>query len=297
MISRQIPSAEQLDDLFTNSSVGIIICDGTGCVELWNRAASLIMGLAAESSIAGQKIRDMIMPSGDRDWPDVESRLQSGAAIESAEFAMRPSTEEFEERTFVANAVAGTTSDGDKHWFWIVRPNLVSRLPGRPETSGTHETDARAWVNALGRAARTGTADSGDEGADREELLTAFFENAPAAIHLIGFDGSIKYANPADKSLVGYAERPSAYVGHHVEQIYQDKDVVDDFMSRWGDDSPIINFRANFIRSDGEIIPVVIYSTANADKGRLENTRCFVFNDPIPEAPRDKVSQYSWPSA
>ena len=39
---------------------------------------------------------------------------------------------------------------------------------------------------------------------------------------------------------------------------------------------------------------MLIYSTANAADGALENTRCIVFRDPRPDLPRAQVSNYDF---
>jgi hypothetical protein len=103
----------------------------------------------------------------------------------------------------------------------------------------------------------------------------------------------VLYANKYDIGLVGHDGDPGGFLGHHVEQVYQDHRVVEDFMGRWGEDAPIINFRANFVRKDGKTQPVLIYSTANAEGG-FQNTRCVVFRDPRPDLPRSNVSAFDF---
>ncbi len=95
--------------------------------------------------------------------------------------------------------------------------------------------------------------------------------------------------------LVNFQDDPGRYVGQHIRQIYDDQTVVDDFLSRWDEDSPIINFRANFVTSDGDRKPVLIFSTAKASDGAVNNTRCFVFNDHRTAQPRDSIRAFNWP--
>jgi len=60
--------------------------------------------------------------------------------------------------------------------------------------------------------------------ARRERELSDFLENATEAIHKVGADGTVLWANRAELELLGYDEED--YVGHHIAEFHADADVI-----------------------------------------------------------------------
>ncbi|WP_438290441.1 PAS domain-containing protein [Streptomyces sp. HUAS TT7] len=281
-----IPSTDQLIDVIGNSSVGIAVTDGTGAVVLHNKAQSVLMG--GEAAHLGGRI---LLDGADDGLARLLQRLEQEQRVENVQVAY--CSAEGREHTARVNAVVAGKSGGTTRIHWVSRPELGERLPVPNTAAGdTATSDATAWIRAVGACARPSLAPS----ADKEEVMREFYQVAPVAIHLIGVNGNVMYANPADVALVEYDSSPSEYVGGHIRKIYEDQGLLDDFLSRWEEDSPIINFRANFVTKEGAPKPVLIFSTAQAQGGTVSNTRCFVFNDPEPERTRDTASAFGWPA-
>src|SRR5207248_10973843 len=115
----------------------------------------------------------------------------------------------------------------------------------------------QSWISRVHRASDDSPASPGDV-----DLIRGFYDHCPVAIHLIAEDGRVAHANWKDIEIVGAGAEPDRYVGHHLRHIYADQAVIDDFLNRWGVDSPIIDFRAHFFNRD-EPVPAVILSTCN----------------------------------
>lgn len=278
------PTADKLIDLFFNCSVALFVTDGTGTVILDNRAARAMV----DQDSVGHQLPDLVgMTDG---WERVRHNLNRDGLIENLPCFVGHGTELNVEVT--ANVSSAEGSAGNEYLFWMVRPELTATLPAEGAAEPPALTDAGKWiarVNGQATAAASGLTDD-----ELQEILALFFHHAPAGIHLLADDGSVAYANEFDINLVGRDDNPETFIGHHVRQIYQDQRVVEDFMGRWGEDAPIINFRANFVRADEKVQPVLIYSTANASSGALENTRCICFRDPRPDLPRASVSAFDF---
>ena len=279
-----IPSAEQLVDVIGNSSVGIAVTDGTGAVVLHNKAQSVLMGGEAAH------FTERILVGGADGLAPLLARLAAEQRIDNVEVAYRST--DGKQRAARVNAVR-VEDGGTVRIHWVSRPELGERLPVS-NTSDEDETtsDATAWIRAVDACEHPALAPT----ADQQSVMREFFEVAPVAIHLIGVNGNVMHANPADIALVEFDATPTDYVGNHIRQIYEDQGLVDDFLSRWDEDSPIINFRANFVTREGAPKPVLIFSTAQAEGGNVSNTRCFVFSDPEPGRARDRVSAFGWPA-
>lgn len=281
----KLPSVEQLIDVVGNSSVGIAVTDGTGAVALHNKALAILLG--GEVSDLGGRIR----VEGSTDGvPELLKRLEKDGRFENVQVVFRGV--DGKDRTGAMNAVRISDGKGVRV-HWVGRPELEKRLPVSDTSTDDHAmSDAAAWIRAVDQRELPKLTPT----AAAEALLREFYLVAPVAIHLIGANGTVMHANPADVALVEYSATPSEYVGGHIRRIYEDQGLLDDFLSRWDEDSPIINFRANFVTKDGAPKPVLIFSTAQAEGGSVSNTRCFVFNDPQPGRERDKVSAFGWPA-
>ncbi|MEV4844448.1 PAS domain-containing protein [Micromonospora matsumotoense] len=263
------PPSEQLLDLFNWASPGMLVTDADGAVVLANKAATeLLRGNATAGTRAAAAMGiddyDVLLAA----WKPVENRE---AVFANADFA-----------SGYANLGFGEV-DGRTYGFWALRP--VTTHPTPAPAPGEGASTAQVWINQVNRSRESYV----PVGAEAVRFIQAYYDNCPVAIHLIEEDGTVAYANWKDIAIVGASAQPDAYVGHHIRRIYADQDVVEDFLGRWGEDAPIIDFRADFL-NDGKRVPVVIFSTAKVEDNRLKNTRCFVFPDSHPHLERDKVS-------
>ncbi|MCS0639774.1 PAS domain-containing protein [Streptomyces sp. LP05-1] len=278
------PSVEQLIDVIGNSSVGIAVTDRTGAVLLHNKALSVLM------NGEGDRLGGRLLVDGADAVPGLLKRLEKEGRFENVRVTYR-SADGTRERSAAVNAVVAGSGDRARV-HWVSRPELGERLPVSSATTEDAASDAASWIRAVDEREQPALAPTAKD----EEILREFYEVAPVAIHLIGVNGQVMHANPADVALVEYSSAPTEYVGGHIRKIYEDQGLLDDFLSRWDEDSPIINFRANFVTRDGAPKPVLIFSTAQAAGGNVNNTRCFVFNDPEPQRDRDVVSAFGWPA-
>ncbi|MFF8032094.1 hypothetical protein [Streptomyces sp. NPDC016626] len=279
------PSVEQLIDVIANSSVGIAVTDRSGAVVLHNRAQSVLMG--GEADHLGGRI---LLDGAQDGLKTLIQRLEEEQRIENVQVTYR-GIDGTHERASWVNAVLTGSGDGTRI-HWVSRPELGERLPVSNDSAEDVTSDAASWIRAVNERPLPTLAPT----AEQEDVLREFYRVAPVAIHLIGVNGQVMHANPADVALVGYTAAPTEYVGGHIRTIYEDKGLLDDFLGRWDQDSPIINFRANFLTREGAPKPVLIFSTAQAEGGSVTNTRCFVFSDPEPQRARDNISAFGWPA-
>ncbi|WP_040592791.1 PAS domain S-box protein, partial [Mesorhizobium metallidurans] len=100
-----------------------------------------------------------------------------------------------------------------------------------------------------------------------------FFENGGIALHLVGADGTILYANKAELEMLGYPAEQ--YIGHHISEFYPDQDVIGDILARLGRGEKLDKYPAQMCGSDGSIKHVEVTSSAQFRDGQLVNTRCF----------------------
>ncbi|MEV3870652.1 PAS domain-containing protein [Streptomyces sp. NPDC049906] len=262
------PSSVQLLDLFNWASPGMLVTDASGAVVLANKAATELLGngAAVGTPLAGVLGID-----------DHDALRTVGAPVENREVA-------FAHPDFAsgyANLGFGEVG-GATHGFWALRP--ITTHPTPSPTAGEGSSTAQAWIRQVDQSNESYL----PVGEEAVELIQAYYDHCPVAIHLIEEDGTVAHANWKDIAIVGASERPDSYVGHHIRHIYADQDVVEDFLGRWGEDAPIIDFRADFL-NEGARVPVVIFSTAKVEDNKLRNTRCFVFPDSHPDRKRDKV--------
>ncbi|WFE61360.1 PAS domain-containing protein [Micromonospora sp. WMMD712] len=262
------PSPEQLLDLFNWASPGMLVTDADGAVVLANKAATELLG---DTAAAGTPLAAALGVD------DYDALLAAGTPVENRE--ARFANPDF--ASGYANIGFGEV-DGRIYGFWALRP--VTTHPTPSPTPGEGPSTAQVWINQVDRSSDS----YAPVGAEAVRFIRAYYDHCPVAIHLIEEDGTVAHANWKDISIVGASAQPETYVGHHIRRIYADQDVVEDFLGRWGEDAPIIDFRADFL-NNGERVPVVIFSTAKVEDDRLKNTRCFVFPDSHPHRERDKV--------
>ncbi|WP_246683397.1 PAS domain S-box protein [Mesorhizobium sp. B2-1-3A] len=100
-----------------------------------------------------------------------------------------------------------------------------------------------------------------------------FFDNGGMALHVVGADGTILYANKAELELLGYPQ--DQYVGRHISDFYPDRNAIDDMLVRLGKGEKLNKYPAQLRTCQGSIKHVEITSSARFRDGKLTNTRCF----------------------
>lgn len=99
-----------------------------------------------------------------------------------------------------------------------------------------------------------------------------FFENAVAAMHLVGADGTILRANKAELELLGYA--PDEYVGRHIAEFHFDRITIDEILMRLARGEALDKYPARLRAKDGTIKHVQISSNVYFRDGKFAHTRC-----------------------
>lgn len=266
------PADDQLVELFNRASAGLLVTDANGRIVLANKASAELLH---DARTAGTVLPAVL------GIDTFATLVGSGNPIENVSVTFPD--DEFS--SGFANIGFGVVDDRT-YAFWAIRPATHAPLPATGDSTPKNTTGtAESWIT------RVDTKDSTYVPASAADiaLIRGIYDYCPVAIHLIEEDGNVGYANWKDIAIVGASDDPASYVGHHIRQIYADKDVIDDFLGRWGEDSPIIDFRADFL-NDGGRVPVVIFSTANVVDGALQNTRCLVFSDDQPNRQRDRIA-------
>ncbi len=107
----------------------------------------------------------------------------------------------------------------------------------------------------------------------KEQELADFVENAAAAMHWMGPDGTILWANQAALALVGYTQEE--YVGRHIAEFYADQDVVSDILQRLGRTETLRNYEARIRHKHGSLKHVLINANVLRRDGKFIHSRCF----------------------
>jgi PAS domain S-box-containing protein len=107
----------------------------------------------------------------------------------------------------------------------------------------------------------------------KEAELRDFIENATVALHWVGEDGTILWANRAELELLGYAKEE--YVGRNIVEFHVDRPVIDDILRRLLNKEEIHGCEARLRCKDGSIKYVLINSSGLWEGDRFLHTRCF----------------------
>jgi PAS domain S-box-containing protein len=289
---------QQLEDFFVNAPVGLQITGPEGVVTSTNSGVAQLLGIDRAHS-NGLAFRDYFADPGEFD--SIVTQLRAGEVVNNVATRLKRA----DGSTVTALLDGSGRFDGEEMISirWFVRGDFQSQVPGPAQgvevtgTAGSNE-DAAIWGATL-RSVDTETAINAMTTAEqraRIEELDDFFDNAPAGVHFVGFNGLILRANHAELALLGYDAEPEHYVGKHVRDIHANKPTVEDLLRRLVEGEPVINFHAKLIRKDGDVEPVVIYSGLRLKDGRFENTRCFLFADNGSDALSSDASvPFSWP--
>ena len=121
------------------------------------------------------------------------------------------------------------------------------------------------------------------EGAERERaevavrrsdaMLRDFVETATVALHWVGSDGIILWANQAELDLLGYSREE--YIGHHISEFHADRAAIADIAARLTHGETLKEYEARLRCKDGSIRHVIINSSALFEDGKFVHTRCF----------------------
>ncbi len=103
--------------------------------------------------------------------------------------------------------------------------------------------------------------------------LAAFLDTAVIALHRVGPDGTILWANDAELRTLGYSR--DEYVGRHIAEFHVDADVIADILARLHRGERLHDQPARMRRRDGTIRDVIIDSSVLWEEGRFVHTQCF----------------------
>jgi len=106
----------------------------------------------------------------------------------------------------------------------------------------------------------------------RERDLSDFIENAAVALHWVGEDGTILWANKAELQLLGFAREE--FVGHNITEFHVDKEVINDILRRLKNNEELHGVEARMRCKDGGVKFVSINSSVYRDDERFLHTRC-----------------------
>jgi PAS domain S-box-containing protein len=107
----------------------------------------------------------------------------------------------------------------------------------------------------------------------REQELKDCLENAVEAIHWVGVDGTILWANRAELELLGYA--PEEYLGRNITEFHADVPVIHEILRRLTRGETLVDVEARLRHKDGSLRDVLINSNVLWRDGEFVHTRCF----------------------
>jgi PAS domain S-box-containing protein len=103
--------------------------------------------------------------------------------------------------------------------------------------------------------------------------LSDFLENASEAIHKVGADGRIIWANAAELELLGYI--PDEYIGHPISEFHADPEIIQDILERLARREKLHDYEARLKHKDGSVRYVSINSSVHWENDRFVHTKCF----------------------
>jgi PAS domain S-box-containing protein len=109
--------------------------------------------------------------------------------------------------------------------------------------------------------------------AARERELAEFLEGAPQAMHAVGSDGVIRWANRFELQMLGYAL--DEYVGRPIADFYVDQQTAQSVLRRLAAGEILSDVPVRMRRKDGSIADVLVTSNVRWEGGGFLHTRCF----------------------
>ena len=159
------------------------------------------------------------------------------------------------------NRSSGGLSD-ESYWDFIYQP--VRNTSGATEGILVHAVDVTDKV-----LTRRGIETT-------ERKFRDLAETATIALHWVGPDGIILWANQAELDLLGYSAED--YIGHNISEFHIDSSVLDDILDRLRCGEKLRERPARLRAKDGSIRYVVIDSSVLFEDGKFIHTRCFTRN-------------------
>src|SRR6185436_16610809 len=98
-----------------------------------------------------------------------------------------------------------------------------------------------------------------------EQEQRDFLENAAIAMHRVGEDGTILWANAAELKLLGYSREE--YVGHNIVEFHVDEPVIRDILRRLKSGEALQAHEARLRCKDGSVRCVSIHSNVYREAG------------------------------
>ena len=123
------------------------------------------------------------------------------------------------------------------------------------------ETPSEEWLSKL-------------EERTKYEIFEDFFENGAIALHIVGNDGTILYANKAELDLLGY--EPSDYIGRSITEFHVDAGGIYDLLARLKRGERVEKFPARMRAKNSSIKCVEITSSAQFRRGHLVHAHCLI---------------------
>ncbi|HET9696135.1 MAG TPA: PAS domain S-box protein [Terriglobales bacterium] len=106
-----------------------------------------------------------------------------------------------------------------------------------------------------------------------EKRFRDFAESASVALHFVGPDGVIQWANQAELDMLGYAREE--YVGRHIAEFHIDTPIIDDILARLCRGEKLTSREARLRAKDGSIRHVLIDPSVLFEDGKFIHTCCF----------------------
>jgi len=108
---------------------------------------------------------------------------------------------------------------------------------------------------------------------ESERKFRDFVETSSVALHFVGPDGIIEWANQAELDMLGYTAEE--YLGHHIAEFHVDAPAIDDILGRLCRGERLCDYEARLRAKDGSIRHVLIDSSVLFENGKFVHTRCF----------------------
>jgi PAS domain S-box len=108
---------------------------------------------------------------------------------------------------------------------------------------------------------------------EREAELRDFFENGDVALHWVGPDGTILWANNVELAMLGYTAEE--YVGQNIKDFHVDPPVIEDILRRLMSNEGLQGYESRLRCKDGSIRHVAMNSSVYRKNGKFIHTRCF----------------------
>ena len=150
----------------------------------------------------------------------------------------------------------------ESYWDFIYQP--VRNRSGATEGILVHAVDVTDKV-----LTRRGIETS-------ERKFRDLAETATIALHWVGPDGTILWANQAELDLLGYSTEE--YIGHNISEFHVDASVLENILDLLRSGEKLREHQARLRAKDGSIRYVIIDSSVLFENGRFIHTRCFTRN-------------------